>query len=284
MRITNNSKLPAPIVRAVESHSHRGAEYSVTQLLRSPRHLWLERRHDDEISVDVTEKIWALFGTMVHQVLEAGEGEHQFSEIYMEQEVDGVRISGTSDLYDTESKTISDWKVTSVYSVLYGSRTEEWTQQLNIYAWLMRREGYAVDAIEVVAILRDWSKSKARFDKEYPDSQVVRVPLELWADEDADYFVRSRVRELEAHKESPDNSLPACSDEYRWKKPTKYAAMKVGRKSAVKLHDNILDAEKHAASLPGGYVEHRPSVATRCQDYCAAAQFCNQYQAEAKDD
>lgn len=282
MTITNRFNLPETIVRAVSRHEHRGADYSATQLLKSPRHLWLERRHSEEIEEDVSDRIWALFGTAMHYIVERGEAEHQFSETYMTQEVNGVTVSGTADLYDTDLHKITDWKSTSVYSIIYGSRNEEWTQQLNIYAWLMRRTGFDVNELEIIAVLRDWSKTKSKFDKTYPQSQVVRVPIQLWSDDDAEWFVRSRVELHEGTRDTPDNDLPYCSDEYRWKSPDKFAVMKRGRKSAVNAqHTDIWSAQKQAEGLgPDHYVETRLSEARRCAEYCPVSRFCNQYQEE----
>ena len=280
MKITNNLNLPSALLRAAESHEHYGADYSATQLLRSPRHLWLSRRH--ETTEDLSGMIWAVFGTALHQIIASGEGAKEFAESYLEQKVGDVTVSGTVDLYDFEEKKISDWKSTSVYSIIYGSRNEDWEQQLNIYAWLMRSHGFQVEKLEIVAILRDWQRSKAKFDPSYPQTQVVKIDIPLWHQADAQYFVESQVAELEKHKDTPDASLPLCSDEYRWKNPAKFAVMKQGRKSAIKLHDNPLSAEQHAATVGGSYVEHRPSEARRCADYCAVADFCSQYQKEER--
>lgn len=282
MKITNKYNLPEPIVRAIERHEHKGADYSATQLLKSPRQLWLERRHDNEIEVDATEMLWSLQGTAMHKVVEAGEAAHQFSETYMVEKIDGVSISGTADLYDAENKTISDYKNTSVWTIIYGSRKKEWTQQLNIYAYLMRRAGFEVKKLEVVAMLRDWQKKQA-LKHGYPSAQVAVVPLDLWSDADAEWFIRSRLELIESAKDLPDNQLPLCTDEERWKTEDTYAVKKDGVKKAVKLYDNMNDAENHATRLgPKHFVEQRTGEARRCQDYCPVSHLCNQYQSEVE--
>lgn len=280
MTITNNFGLPAAFHRTAIMQEHKSADYSATQLLRSPRHLWLQRRHDDQIEQDVSEMVWALLGTAVHGIIEKGEGESEFAETYLTARVANRTISGTADLYDMRTGKISDWKTTSVYSIIYGSRNVEWEQQLNIYAWLFRQNGLEVNELEIVTILRDWQKSKAKFDATYPQAQVQVVKIPLWADSDAQIFVDIRVRDLEMYRDTEDDRLPYCSDEYRWKDKEKYAAMKQGRKSAVKLHDTSAQAETHVATIPGGYVEHRSSTARRCEDYCMAAAFCNQHRSD----
>jgi hypothetical protein len=54
--------------------------------------------------------------------------------------------------------------------------------------------------------------------------------------------------------------------------------MKNGRKTAVKLFDNQQDAEAYAGELGNShYVEHRPAVSRKCEDYCSCCDFCNFY-------
>lgn len=283
MTITNKQGLPTALVRVAERHTHRSADFSVTELEKSARQLWLQRRHDHEIETDISQMIYSIMGTAVHKLLEDGEGEHEFSETYMTQEVYGHTVSGTADLYDFETHTISDWKNTSVWSIIYDSRREDWTKQLNVYAWMFRKMGFQVDHAKIVAILRDWSATKAKFDPSYPQMQTIVVDIKLWTDEQVEKYVTERVEALSKHEDTPDDKLPHCTDEERWKDPDKFAVMKEGRKSAVKLHDNPFEAQKHAQELgPKHYVGHRPSEPRRCENYCAAAAFCNQYQEELR--
>ena len=78
MKITNNMKLPQPFVDAVNSdYQYRDKRYSVTTLLKPTREIMLMRRHNEEISQDVSDMIWSIFGTAVHSVLEnSTEGKH----------------------------------------------------------------------------------------------------------------------------------------------------------------------------------------------------------------
>jgi hypothetical protein len=266
------------LLKAVERSSHRGADYSATELLKSPRELWLKRRHDDEIVIDAADQIWALFGTAVHAILEKGQQDHELAETYLTAKFGDVTVSGTADLYD--GKKLSDWKTVSVWTVIYGSRIREWEQQLNIYAYLLRSAGYQVSELEIVALIKDWSKTKAKFDREYPQKPVVRIEITLWSMEDQEWFINSMVEKMEEEKYVEDDSLPFCSDEYRWKAPEKYAVMKVGRKSAVAVCNTMQEASEKVATIPGGYIETRRSEAKRCMEYCDAAPFCNQWAAE----
>lgn len=281
MRITNKHNLPESIVRAVERHDHKGADYSATQLLNPPRILHLTRRHEDELTQDVSERLWALRGSAIHSIAERGEGYEQYSEIYMEQEISGVQVSGTADLYDIPTETLYDFKDTSVWTIIFGSRLEDWERQVNIYAYLMRQEGYEVQDAQIIAFMRDWQKSKAKFDPNYPQDSVAVFTIPVWTEEEQYAYLVSRVATMESCKDTPDEALPFCSDSERWKKETKHAVMKEGRKSAVKVHDVKEYALKQAEELgPNHYVQTRPGEAKRCAEYCDVSRFCNQYQEE----
>ena len=73
-----------------------------------------------------------------------------------------------------------------------------------------------------------------------------------------------------------DDDIPICSEEERWASPTLYAVMKQGRKSAVKICSTAEEAQALIdTDVEHLYLEVRPGVSRRCEDYCPVAQFCN---------
>jgi hypothetical protein len=60
-----------------------------------------------------------------------------------------------------------------------------------------------------------------------------------------------------------------CTDEERWTTPQKFALMKNGAKRATKLFDI-----KPETVEDGYFIEHRPAVYRRCEDYCSVSKFC----------
>jgi hypothetical protein len=77
MKITNNHHLPEPLYQAIvaqsQAHSAGEAEISCTQLIDSPLIRWLWRTYEDEIEEDATDRLWALYGSIAHKLLEAYE-------------------------------------------------------------------------------------------------------------------------------------------------------------------------------------------------------------------
>ena len=60
------------------------------------------------------------------------------------------------------------------------------------------------------AILKDWSKQKAKHDHEYPQSPVVKVEFTVSDEEIAeiDKYLRSKIDEIILYEKKPDAELP----------------------------------------------------------------------------
>jgi hypothetical protein len=274
MKLTNKLDLPQAIVDAVRNDGYdRGnADISVTGLLRPPRLTVLEREHASEIEEDVSDRIWSLFGQSIHTILERA-NRKGVAERRLSMEVAGWVVSGGMDLYE-ENGTLSDYKTTTVWKLIKGDMVE-WEKQLNMYAVILRHHGHEVQKLQVVAILRDWSKGEAERDPYYPQAQVVNIDIKLWEPEAARIFMQNRVV---LHQQAKLN-LPECSPEDRWARPNVWAVMKEGRKTAVKLYDNEDAARAHVGFDKQLKVVLRPGASVRCQSYCRVSRFCAQYQA-----
>lgn len=272
MKLTNNLNLPQPLVEAVANDSYdRGqADISITGLLRPPRLAALEEAHASEITEDVSERIWSLVGQVVHGVLERAD-KSGIVERRLWMQVEGWTVSGQMDRY--QDGVLQDYKFVTAYKFKNGGVPEEFENQMNLYAELLRHHGHVVKRLEIVGILRDWSKLEARRDANYPQQQVIVRQVPLWTPERAGKFMRERVL---LHRQARF-TLPECTPEERWAKPSVYAVMKPGRKTAVRLHATKDAAELHASSDPSLYIVYRPGESVRCSAYCPVSKFCAQY-------
>lgn len=280
MKITNNYNLPNPVYNAICRDNHKSGDYSASMLYKSPRQVIIAKRHYEEIEKDASEMIWALFGTALHKIIEQGTTENEIAEEYMATSILGKSLTGSCDLLTAleDGYKVSDYKTLSVYSIIYMSSMEDWTKQLNTYAFLFGRYGFDIKALEIVAFMRDWMASIAKFDPNYPQCQVQTIKIPIWSHEEQKKYIEDRIRLFEsydiAHK---DDQLPECTQAELWQDDTKYAIMKDGRKSAVKLHDSQESAENHLNSLDKKHsITKRIGKAKRC-NYCDSRQFCNQY-------
>lgn len=279
MKVTNELNLPQAFVNAVSRKRHNATGcFSATTLNKGAKEIVLTDRHYDELTVDASDNVWAVFGTAVHCLLE-NQTDNNFHEEHIELPVSNSTVTGTIDSYDLEHATIYDWKTASTWKVIYQDFAD-WYQQGMTYAWLLTKTGLEVRRCKFVALLKDHSKTKARQDCTYPQSPVFVYEFEVTPEElqQTEQRIYDKVREIEAAYELADDDITPCTDAERWADGEKWAVMKNGRKSAVKLFDTRAEAEAMAGENGNSYyVEHRPAVSKKCLEYCSCCDFCSFY-------
>ena len=278
MILTNRLNLPRSIENAVrhDPYTRGNAHISVTGLIGPARKRAIEIKHADEITEDVAERIWALMGQITHGILKEADDEALTEErLFIERH--GWRISGQFDRYVLEGELLQDYKLTSSYAIKEGVKPE-WIAQENLYALMLREHGYKVSRLEVVAILRDWQKAKAKHDSlHYPQQPAVILEVDIWPEEQIETYITDR---LLAHGWA-QHELPECTAEERWERPAIYVITKKGNSRATSVHPNLEAAEEALAAMPSGTsysITERPAEQRRCQDYCPALPFCEQGQ------
>lgn len=278
--ITNKLNLPAPLVQAAsDTRELKPKSYSVTEILKGTREIILSRRHRDEIVEDASDRIWLIFGTAVHKILEqASETDTQIKEGRIEADMgDGYELTGIFDLYDDETGTVTDYKTASVWKVIY-NEWDDYRKQLLAYCWILHRMGFKANRGRIVALLKDHSKTKANREAGYPPYPVYTVDFQFTEDELEGFgeWARRKFEEIRAAESVPDGELPQCTADERWYKPGKFAVMKEGRKKAVKLYDDRAEADIHALEI-GGRVDCRPGRDGKCDGYCRCREFCEHW-------
>ena len=274
MTVTNIYNLPQALVEAVSTDRHnKEGEYSATTLLKGTCETLLTSRHWDEIKVDVSESIWQIFGTAVHSIFEK-QKDNTFKEEFFSVDVSKSKVTGRVDCYDLENETLVDWKTASVYKILKQD-FQDWKRQGLIYAWLMKKNGLTVKHCKFISLLKDHSKADARRSADYPIHPLSVFEFDVTEDDLAEIetFIESKVKEIEFYSLTPDEDLRPCTPEERWTTPEKWAHMKEGRKSAIKLYDSEEEADKIELKKDE-YIEHRPGLNKKCMDYCNCCEWC----------
>ena len=271
-KITNLRNLPAAIVAAVQNDpydSGRG-DISCTKLIDSPQIRVLGGKHANDISVDVSERVWALLGQAVHSILErAGlKEEGMVVEERLYAEVNGWQVSGQVDRMHCDLGKLSDYKVTTVYKK---NGSDSWTRQLNVLRWLAHQNGHEINQLEVIGIFRDWRKTEAERNPDYPQAAIMAIPVPLWSLDDAEEYITERVY---LHQAASRGEEVPCTDEDRWFSGNTYALMNTGGKRALKV-----SSDRSALPEPteGQYVEERKGEYKRCEHYCDVRAFCKQW-------
>lgn len=288
MILTNRLGLPRSIENAVRNdrYSRGDAHISVTGLIGPARKRAIEIGHADEITEDVSDRIWALYGQIVHGILERADDQAWCEErLFIERH--GWRISGQFDRYLLEADgLLQDYKLTSSYAVRERVKPE-WEAQQNLYSLMLREHGYRVDRLQVVALLRDWQKAKAKHDPlGYPQRSIAIIDVEMWPNQQIEDYITQR---LIAHGRA-QHELPECNAEERWERPAIYAIMKRGNSRAISVHKSEDEARATLAALQAQEtmtnpkqlrafsITERPADNRRCEDYCPALPFCEQGQ------
>jgi hypothetical protein len=271
MKITNNFGMPQPFVDFAinDKYSKGKADISVTSLIDSPKIRLMKDKYDDQIEVDAVDMVWALFGTAVHSVLEKSkQSDDIITEERLYKEVDGWVLSGAIDRQefisnDDGSRTVNiiDYKVTSVWSVIYGK--PEWENQLNCYAYLASKTN--VGSLKVCAILRDWNRRDAEKKEDYPKAPIVFVDIPLWDKSKTEEYIKNRIR---IHQEAQ-----ISFDLKGQKRAIRVLDSEEEANNYIDWHNETDQAYTKKTDLE---IEFRSGEYTRCGNYCSVADFCKQ--------
>ena len=289
MKLTNKHNIPQTFVNVLHrpTYSKGKAHLSVTQLINSPKIVALTSLFHEEIEQDVSDMVWSIFGSAVHNILEHGKDANHKIEERLHAEIDGWNISGAIDLQIVceGGIAIRDYKTTSVWAVM--NEKIEWEQQLNIYAWLVEKvKGITVTDVGIVAIIRDWNRRDAANREGYPEAPIKELPVKLWPLEEREKFILSRIAKHSACEFAieSDAEIPECTSEEMWEKPTTWAVKKIGGVRAKSVCATEEEAMSTLASIGRGYViEVRHGQRTRCANFCPVNHRCIQWKEYQQD-
>ena len=280
--ITNKHSLPEEVYRALCSNRYSGdddgrkTDYSATTLVSPTQQVVLRRRYPEANSEDAVDRVWSMFGSIAHSLLEEHGADDALTENRFYAEVLSKTISGQVDHY--KDGVITDYKTTSAFKV--SKRTyDDWEKQLNVYAFLARENGLMVRNLRVIAIIRDWSERET-IKPDYPQTPIVEIPITLWEQDDAEQFVLDRVLRLSVDEEYDDFNQTPCTDEEMWATSSKWAVIKDGSTRASR----IFETEEEALAFVDGAnktdlsVVERKGERRRCSKYCNVSAVCVQYQ------
>lgn len=291
MIITNKFNLPQTFVNIMKrpTYSKGRAHLSATEIINSPRIVLLRKKFEDKIEMDVTEMVWSIFGTAIHGVLEHGKDENHLVEERISTNLDGWNISGAIDLQminEDGSITINDYKTCAAWSVM--NEKIDWEYQLNIYAWLVEKvKQVPVTKLEIVAVIRDWSRRDAATKINYPDAPIKVIPINLWPFEEREKFIQDRItlHSNALFESETGEELPPCTSEEMWEKPPLFAVMKEGNIRAKSVHAieseanvSLEDSKAKAKKGENFYIEVRRGERTRCANFCSVRNFCSQWE------
>ena len=238
---------------------------SVTSLLQPAHMTRLLEAHGHEVALDPDDAIPALVGTAWHRYVEQFQDQRGSSELELRVQIGGWTVTGKPDWFD--QTRLIDHKTTRVWSAVFGR--PEWEQQLNIYRWLVNQVyGYDIRQLEVHVVYLDWSESASLRNPDLPHRRFEVTSVPVWELNHAQHFIESAIDDLVS-------GSSICDPEERWERGERWAVMKPGRKTAMKLCNTEAEAEGWARNGTNLYIEHRPGDPVRCRRYCPVSPFCD---------
>ena len=308
----NTSQVPLSLAvfLASDSYDHEENVISATTLLKPIRQVILSSRiAKEDQSVDLIQMLPSRMGSAIHDAIETSwttnydramaalgypkkiierviinpNQEEELPDwaipIYLEQraykQVGKYRVSGKFDFVG--EGFLEDFKTTSAYTYIRGSKDEDFILQGSIYRWLNPKI-ITRDQMAIQFIFTDWSKAKAMADPKYPKQRTVRKVFDLKSVSETDRYVHQRLHLIDQYWDTPEHSLPQCSDAELWRSDPVFKYYKNPDKlsRSTKNFDSRQEAYIRLAEDGGkGTVIERPGEVTACK-YCSGFSLCSQ--------
>lgn len=271
-RWTNKHNVDPTIAAAIthgEFYLTPSSDFTVTELIKPPQINWLSMVHAHELQEDVSDRLWALLGSAIHEIMRRGADKHALGNIAEERleaqfQPDALysttyTVSGKSDIYyehipdgatwneaseewepwfkggvENAKPGLADFKSTSVWAYVYKDK-DEWEIQLNLYAYLWRLAGYPVERLVTLAIMRDHLGRKgAESEAKNGRGEYDAYPASPFGRIEVPMWPIDRVEEefkrrIAVAVEARSGRPRPCSDEDRWKKADKWAVRRYAK-------------------------------------------------------
>lgn len=192
--------------------------------------------------------------------------------------IGGYKVGGKYDMI--LDGRLHDWKTTSVYTYIKGSKDEDYALQGGIYRWLNPAE-VLDDQIYINFIFTDWQRSMTKTEG-YPQLKVAEHPVTMLGYAETESWIKARLRELDRCWDLPEKELPECTDKELWRSDPSYKyysnpeTAKAGGKSS-KNFTSLKDANAYMANEKGGkgIVKTVPGEVKAC-GFCPSFEACSQ--------
>ena len=311
----NTSQVPLSLAvfLASDSYDHEENVISATTLLKPIRQVILSSRiAKEDQSVDLIQMLPSRMGSAIHDAIETSwttnydramtalgypkkiierviinpNQEEELPDwaipIYLEQraykQVGKHRVSGKFDFVG--EGFLEDFKNTSVYTYINGTKDDDYIWQGSIYRWL-NPEKITSDHIYIQFLFTDWQRAEARRNSNYPQHKALEYPVPLPSDDDVQDYVVGKIKELSRLWNSPEEHLPPCTDKELWRSDPQFkyyldpAKANDPNSRSTKNFDNLAEANAFAAEKGKGVVVTKMGEPKACT-YCPAFDNCKQ--------
>jgi len=317
--ITNNNGLPLSLAAwlAHDEYDHNKADMTIsaTSLLKPTKSILLGNVGSAESDIDVVDLAASRMGTALHSSIESfwlgpknatkamellgypkkliesvkinPENPNEddlniYMEIRSDKEVEGFTVTGKFDFICDGQ--LEDFKSTSTFTYVNQTNREKYIQQGSIYRWL-NPHLVTNDIMRINFLFTDWSAAKAKQDPKYPATKVLSQELPLMSQFDTELFIKAKLLELKKYQGMDQDSMPACTSEEVWERPSvfKYYKDPAKKTRSTKNFDTYWEANQRYTDdgSVGEIVEVKGDV-VYC-NYCPAKNICKQAQGYIQD-
>lgn len=192
-------------------------------------------------------------------------------EIWLEQRsyktIDDMTVNGQFDM--VMDGQVVDYKNTSVFTYMHGSKIEDYKLQGSIYRWL-NPNLITDDKIKIIYIMHDWTSRDAKINPNYPQMPIIAVDYDLYSLDYIENFIKNKIQEIK------NGGAPECVASLKLSDPVWQYFSKSDSKKAAKNFTNQADANHYVMTKGKGFIKMKPQKATGCK-YCKARSICKQY-------
>jgi CRISPR/Cas system-associated exonuclease Cas4 (RecB family) len=184
-------------------------------------------------------KLAAIMGTAIHAAIEDAIGaiDPEGKEYLVETEVAFGDMKAHVDLFVPSTGAVIDWKTSKVKNMSYfPSNQQRW--QVQIYGYLLSKNGYEVKTVNLVAIARDGNEKDVKVHTE-PYDEVMALAALAW------------LENVKASKElpAPEKDASFCKDYCQYYDATEQMGCGGLKKERIVLSEVVIEDEevdKHA--------------------------------------
>ena len=184
-------------------------------------------------------KLAAIMGTAIHAAIEEAIGslDPEGKEYLVETEVAYGDMKAHVDLFVPSTGAVIDWKTSKVKNMSYfPSNQQRW--QVQIYGYLLSKNGYEVKTVNLVAIARDGNEKDVKVHTE-PYDEVMALAALAW------------LENVKASKElpAPEKDASFCKDYCQYYDATEQMGCGGLKKERIVLSEVVIEDEevdKHA--------------------------------------
>lgn len=197
------------------------------------RKVWYRLNAQPETN-DNQSKLAAIMGTAIHAAIEDAIGhiDPEGKEYLVETEVSHGDMKAHVDLFVPSTGAVIDWKTSKVKNLSYfPSKQQRW--QVQVYGYLLAKNGYDVKTVNLVAIARDGAEKDVKVHTEAYDEAIA---LEAFAWLDA-------VKASETLPE-PEKDASFCKDYCQYYDATEQMGCGGLKKERIVLSEVVIEDEE----------------------------------------